>query len=123
MKMKSVLLSAALLGGLLSVPSFARAGVQPDADSAKYQMPVPVKVVNPTGLFRRHEGEIVRLSLIVDVAGRPHDVKIVSASDRNLAERLLPAVAQWQFAPALKNGAPVATSVILPLRLVEDPNA
>ena len=121
MKMKSVILSAAILGGLFSVSSFANVIVEAGPAPEKFEAPVPVKVVNPTGLFRRHEGETVKLSLTVDAAGQPHDIRIMAGQDRNLTERLLPAVAQWRFTPARKNGAPVPARIVLPVQLVDGP--
>jgi len=121
MKMKSVILSAAILGGLFSVSAFANVIVQPGPVPEKFEAPVPTKVVNPTGLFRRHEGAIVRLSLTVDAAGQPHDIRIMAGQDQNLTERLLPAVAQWRFTPARKNGAPVPARIVLPVQLVDGP--
>lgn len=123
MKMKSIVIAAAVLGGLLSTTSFANVIVatNPVSSSVKFEAPVPVRVVNPTGLFRHHEGAIVRLSLTVDATGRPHDIRIVSGWDQNLKERLLLAVAQWRFKPAMKNGAPVSTKILLPVQLVDGP--
>jgi TonB family protein len=123
MKMKSVILSAAILGGLFSVSSFANVIVatSPISAPAIFEAPVPVKVVNPTGLFRRHEGETVKLSLTVDAAGQPHDIRILAGRDQNLTERLLPAVAQWKFIPAKKDGVPVSSRIVLPVQLVDGP--
>lgn len=123
MKMKSVILSAAILGGLFSVSSFANVIVttSPVSSSVKLEAPVPVKVVNPTGLFRRHEGETITLVLTIDAAGLPHDIRLRWGTDQNLAERLLPAVAQWKFTPAKRNGVPVPVRVELPIELVDGP--
>jgi TonB family protein len=120
--MKSVIVSAALLGGLFSVSSFANVVAPLSAPApARFAKPVPSEVVNPAGLSRRHEGETVQLSLTIDEAGRPHDIKILSPKDQNLSRSLLPAVAQWKFTPAMQNGAPVATKVVLPVQLVDGP--
>lgn len=123
MKTKSVILSAALLGGLLSASSFANVVValEPAPSVVKFEAPVPVKVVSPTGLVRRYQGATVTLSLTIDAAGLPHDIKLVQNKDRNLAENLLPAIAQWRFTPAMKNGAPVPAKILLPIELVDGP--
>lgn len=120
MKMKSVILSAAILGGLFSVSSFANVVVQTGTVPVKFEAPVPVKVVNPTGLLRCHAGETVTLTLTIDAAGQPHDIRLMQGNDRNLTTQLLPAVAQWKFTPAKKNGVPVPTRVVLPVQLLDD---
>jgi TonB family protein len=121
MKTRFVLLGATLLGGMLPVATFANVIVPFDSAPPRFEAPLPERVVKPTGLMRRHEGAVVKLSLTIDQAGRPHDIRIVSPQDRNLAERLLPAGAQWRFKPATKNGAPVATKILLPVQLVDGP--
>ncbi len=122
MKIRSVIASAAVLGGFLPVSSFAAviAPLQAPA-AATFAAPAPAAIVSPTGLQRRHEGTIVRLGLTIDAAGRPHDVRILSGQDENLARNLLPAVARWRFTPALKDGVPVETHVVLPIELVDGP--
>jgi len=42
----------------------------------------------------------------------------VSSKDHDLAEAVVVAVKQWRFAPVLVNGTPVATKVVLPVRVV-----
>ena len=58
------------------------------------------------------------MEFVVDTTGHASDFTIKSASDRDLADAVVDAVKQWQFTPALRNGAPVATKVILPVRVV-----
>lgn len=81
--------------------------------------PTPVSVVHPTDLPRQYENATVRVSMVIDRNGVPHDVKAVGPMDRALAERLLPVVSQWRFSPQLKDGKPVDASVVLPLQLIE----
>lgn len=123
MKIKSIVLATAVLGGLLSASSFASVvpTVNPATFSEKFQAPAPAKVVHPTGLLREHIGAVVTLSLTIDAAGQPHDIKIVSPVDRNLKKQLLPVLSQWKFTPALQNGTPVSTKVLLPVQLLEGP--
>jgi TonB family protein len=121
MKSKTIILSAALLGGLLSVSAFA---ITPDVHNQinaalKFAAPTVTKVVHPTGLNRRYEGATITVSLTVDETGQAHDVRILSSDDPALARSLVPAITQWQFSPARKNGAPVPAQVVLPIQLVE----
>jgi TonB family protein len=47
------------------------------------------------------------LSLVVDVDGRPKDIKVVSPLAAGLAEQAVKAVSKWRFQPATRNGMPV----------------
>jgi protein TonB len=121
MKSKTIILAGALLGGLLSVSSFA---ITPDVHNQinaalRFEAPMVTKVVHPTGLNRRYEGATVRVSLTVDETGRAHDVKVLSSDDPMLARSLVPAITQWQFTPARKNGTPVPAQVVLPIQLMD----
>ena len=121
MKTKHIVLAAALLGGLLSTSAFA---VTTDAHAKavaamKFEAPVPAEVVQPTGLSPSLVGETVQISLTIDAAGKPHDVKAMSSHDQALLRNVVAAVSQWKFTPARMNGVPVATKAVLPLRLVE----
>ena len=116
------ILAATLAGGLLCSAVVSSAAVvlsDLTLSTAQDAVPAPVKIVNPTGILPSHRGEIVRLSLTIDEAGLPHNVHFISGRDPNLAEHLLPAVAQWKFTPAMKNGRAVATEVVLPIQLVD----
>ncbi len=121
MKIKSVILSAAILGGLFSVSSFANVIVHTTSAPEKFEAPVLAKVVSPTGLLPRHQGETVTLHLMVDAVGQPHDIRLKWGADDNLTEKLLPAVAQWKFTPAKRNGVPVPSMIELPIQLIDGP--
>jgi len=117
---KILVLSAILLGGVLSTSAFATTASS-HANVAKavaFEAPVVAKVVQPTGLSRRHEGATVTLSMTIDEQGRPSNIQ-VRGNDANLKARLVPAVAQWEFTPAKKNGVAVPTRITLPIELVE----
>ncbi len=120
MKTTKILLSAVISAGLLSTLSWANVIVSPAASvPANFAAPAPASVVSPTGLPNRYVGATVRLTMIIDAAGRPHDIKVVSPRDAALAQKLVAAVSQWQFTPGRKDGAPVSTRIELPLELVE----
>ena len=78
--------------------------------------PAPVEVVSPnvSGYF---VGTSVELSFIVDEKGLPTHITTVEKTDPALAETLVSAVGQWKFSPALRDGKPVATKVLLPIRI------
>jgi TonB family protein len=111
--------AAAFLAGLLSASALSAAVVDRSADAA----PAPSKIVRPTGIPRRFEGETIRLSLTVDEKGRPHNISLLSERDPRLLRELLPVVARWKFSPAVRNGRPVSADVVLPIQLVDTPEA
>ncbi len=116
MKFSTRFFVVALAGGLCSSSVFAQS-----AAKENFVAPAVKQVVSPTGLPRNFEGMSVTLALSVDAAGRPTQVRVVSPRDERLAQSLIRAVSQWVFAPARRNGVPVATEVILPLELVDGP--
>lgn len=118
MKASTLLLAAALAGGMAVPAAHAfNAETARPADLVACTAPVPSRVVAPTGLWRRHEGETVKVALTIDATGQPAEIRVI-AGDRNLQERLVPAVAQWKFEPARRNGEAVTTRVVMPIRLV-----
>ncbi|SDS16647.1 TonB family protein [Opitutus sp. GAS368] len=117
MKIKSLVIASALAGGLFCSAS-ALTTVAP-GKIANFEAPAPESVVSPTRLPASSNGSIVTLSMTIDESGRPHNIKVVSRGDQDLAPRLVSAVSQWKFKPALRNGVPVSIKVVLPLQLIE----
>ncbi len=117
---KFLLLSAALLGGVLSTSAFATtAAAHAQVTKAAFEAPAVTKVVSPTGLSRRLEGATVMLSLTIDANGQPSEIRVMSQDDGALTRSMVSAVSQWHFTPAKKNGVPVTTKIVLPVELVE----
>ena len=81
-------------------------------------VPVPVTVVSPT-VGPEYTGATVQLEFIVDATGKPAEFSVKSATDESLATTVVQAVKQWRFTPAVKNGYPVATKVVLPVKIVD----
>jgi len=120
MNLQRSLLALSFLGGVLATSAVATT-VDAHAKSVaalKIEAPVLTKMVSPTGLTRRHS-ETITLTFTVDASGKPQDVKIVSVNDRSLERSLVPAVRQWEFTPARRNGVVVPMRVVLPIELVE----
>ncbi|HWA26819.1 MAG TPA: TonB family protein [Lacunisphaera sp.] len=117
------LLAATVAGGLLSSAVIASAAVVVDpsvmAETASYTAPAPAKIVSPTGIARRYQGQTIRVSLTIDEAGQPHNINLLSDQDPHLMRQLVPAVAKWQFTPAKRNGHAVRADVVLPIQLVD----
>jgi protein TonB len=58
----------------------------------------------------KHQGAAV-LSVIVDSDGRTRDIRVVRSLGMGLDEKAVEAVRNWRFAPATKDGRPVAVLV------------
>jgi TonB family protein len=125
MKSRILILAAALLGGVVSTSAIA--APSSDTSAAKrtksaIEAPTLAKMVSPTGLSPRYEGDTITLSMVIDAQGQPSAIRVVGNSDRALLQSLQSAVSQWQFTPAKRDGMPVSTHVILPIELVDGPN-
>jgi TonB family protein len=121
MKTFKLLLGATLMGGLLSTSAFAyKEQPTPWPQAARVDIPTVAKVVKPTNLPANLAGSIVTLSFTIDAMGHPQSIKVVSPRNVNLKDSLLPAFAQWRFAPAQKAGLPASTRVELPLKLIAE---
>jgi periplasmic protein TonB len=51
------------------------------------------------------------LWLIVDPEGNPRDIKVAHSLNPGLDQKAVEAVRQWKFAPAMKDGHPVAVQI------------
>ena len=107
------------LGALLPFAASAKSLEQSYIESCRKgtDVPVPVAVVSPQ-VDAYDIGKSVQVEFVVDTTGHTSGVNIKSPTDREFAEAVVDAVKQWRFTPALHNGAPVATKVILPVRVV-----
>jgi protein TonB len=119
MNARHLLLAATFAGGLLSAAQAAVVVSPLSIESPEFTAPVPAMVVAPDAIPRQYQNEVIRVSLTIDAQGRVHHADLLDGRDPGLVKRLLPAIAQWQFKPATKNGQPVAARVVLPLQLVE----
>jgi hypothetical protein len=122
MNLKELFLAATVTGGLFAASALS-AGVviSPLVTESEFVAPAPTKVVAPANIPRHYQNETIRVSLTVDADGRARNVDLLDGRDPNLVRHLLPAVAQWQFKPALKDGRPVSAQIILPVQLVDSP--
>ena len=119
MKIKSLVIATALASSLFAASAHAFTLDANGKSVPHLQVPVPAKIVSPTGLPCGLKGAKVTLKLTIDAAGQPHDITIVTGDTPMLRRSLVAAVSQWQFAPARRNGVPVSTKVVMPLRLEE----
>lgn len=113
----AVLLSLAALAPFASAKSDEQAYI--DSCAKAPNMPVPVAVVSPI-VTPGHEGSIVTLEFVVDATGKPVLFSVKDTPDDTLAMTVVEAVKQWRFKPAEADGKPVATKVMLPVKIVDD---
>jgi protein TonB len=112
------------LGALLPFAASAKTLEQSYIETCRQgtDVPVPISVVAPH-VDGYDIGQSVQVEFVVDTTGHPSGINIKSTSDRDFAEAVVDAVKQWRFTPAQRNGAPVATRVVLPVRVVESAKA
>jgi protein TonB len=117
----AVLLS---LAALTSVVASAKTDEQAYLESCLKGpgVPVPVAVVTPS-VGPEYTGAVVQLEFLVDATGKPAEFSVKSDTDNMLAAAVVDAVKQWRFKPAMRNGAPVATKVSLPVKIVDESTA
>ncbi len=112
-----VLLSLGLFAsGIASAKSDEQAYL--DACRKEPGVPVPTVVVAPS-VGPEFNGATVQVEFVVDEKGQPAGLSVASQTDVALASAVTDAIKQWRFKPAERNGAPVATKVVLPVRIVE----
>ncbi len=56
---------------------------------------------------------VVTLSVVIGTDGKAHDIKVVESLEPSLDANAIEAVKTWKFAPATKNGRPVAAALHL----------
>ena len=113
----------ALILGLLALPLALMAKSPESAYLDGYRgrtgIPVPISVVMPE-LSARYAGQTVTLEFVVDTTGKPEQIASTKPGvDAELLAAVTSAVSQWQFAPALVDGKPVARKVALPVNIVD----
>jgi TonB family protein len=82
-------------------------------------VPVPITVVSPS-VGPGYAGSTVQLEFVVDATGLPIDLKVMSSPDYTVGEAVVAAVKQWRFTPAVRDGSPVATKVVLPVKIIDE---
>ena len=87
----------------------------PEGAKESVNCPTPIKhptvIYNPDPKSPRTSGERtpVVLSLVVGADGKPHDLRVISAPNRDSDSAALEAVRRWTFNPATCDGEPVET--------------
>ncbi len=112
------------LGALLPLAASAKTLEQNYIDSCRKgpEIPVPIAVVAPA--VKGYDiGQTAEVRFVVDEVGMPSGIAITASSDKGFQDAVAEAVRQWRFTPAQRNGAPVATKVMLEVRVVKSAGA
>jgi TonB family protein len=113
-----ILLSLGLLAAPLALTAKTTESAYVESYQGRTDVPVPTSVVMPE-VSGRHVGEQVLIEFVVDETGKPTFLTSAQPGvDSELLAAVLTAVAQWQFAPAVVDGKPVARKVMLPVVIV-----
>lgn len=56
---------------------------------------------------------IVGVGVVVTAKGEPDDLKVVKSLDKDVDRCVVDALRQWRFAPAKKDGKPVAVRIVI----------
>ena len=114
----AVLLS---LGALLPLAASAKTLEQTYLESCRKDpgVPIPIAVVSPPA-GSGFVGETVEVEFTVDAMGKTSGFSVMSSPDHAAADAVVEALKHWQFAPAERNGEPVATKVLLPVRFIDE---
>lgn len=107
------------LGALASIAS-AKSDEQTYLDTCRKDagVPVPVAVVRPS-VGAEYNGTTVQIEFVVDATGKPAEFAVKSTPNDAVATAVVSAVKQWRFKPAEADGKPVATKVLLPVKIVD----
>jgi TonB family protein len=106
----------------LFAASFALAAKNPEqayveSYRGRPDTPVPIAVLAPL-VDDEYAGATVVLDFVVDANGLPTDIAPRESYPAGLVASVVNAVARWKFTPLQRNGVPVATKVVLPVRIV-----
>jgi TonB family protein len=86
------------------------------ADGAKVVAPKVIKSVEahyPAGAAGQRRGGTVQIAVTVGTDGRVHNLRLVKSLDADLAWSAMDAVRSYIFNPAMSDGTPIETEVII----------
>ncbi len=113
------LLSTALLTSALLASSALAFSYKTVASTNPFTAPLPSDIVAPA-LATADAGQSLRVRLTIDEKGQASDVRVLSSVDRALNRRIVKAVEQWRFEPALRDGKAVKVRAVMPIELKLD---
>jgi len=98
MKIKSIVATAALLGVMSATASALT------TTAVSFEAPVPVKTIQPIELPASHRSSAINLSMTIDAAGKPHNIRVADVRDQAAYKRIIATVSHWEFAPPRQHG-------------------
>jgi TonB family protein len=104
-------------GSVIAIPARPdEPGTLLSYDGSRVIPPIAIKAIAPKYPFmdrvRRISGDCT-LGMIVDSEGVPRNVHVVKSVDPRLDESAVKAVMKWRYKPALKDGVPVPSEMIV----------
>jgi len=102
----------------LTIAAALLAGAQEPAATGKDHVsaPVPIHRIDPEysdeARQAHHQGTVI-LSVVVDSAGFPTNIKVIRTLGLGLDEKAIEAVHQWRFKPGMKDGQPVSVAATI----------
>lgn len=117
MKIQSLLLASVVTCSLFAASASALTTVAPTKATVKFQAPAPAKVVQPILVPQSHRSSLVTLTMNLDVAGKPSNVRVVTTGNQASYRDIIATVSKWEFKPAMKNGKAVPSRIELPLEV------
>lgn len=83
------------------------------------KLPVVLKTVRFQAVPTRFNDSTINVVMTIDADGVPREIEGLKPMPLDLANGLVPSLAQWKFSPACdKDGKPVALRIVLPVKLV-----
>jgi TonB family protein len=82
--------------------------------------PVLIHSVNPKftrALRSANVNAVVRVGLVVDTAGKPTQIHIITSSNSSLDKSAMNAVSKYRFKPATLHGQPVPVELVVEVKL------
>ena len=87
MKIKSLVIASALVGGL-----FTSASAITTTPVVTFQAPAPVKTTQHVQVPMSHRGDTVNLTMNIDSAGKPSNIRVANVSDQQAYKRIIETV-------------------------------
>lgn len=118
---RRALLSACAAVFALAVEGSALAQPRPRPEITPPTVVTHVDAEYPKSALARGVHADVTLEVIVDADGHVSKVDVVSSGGKDVDEAAIAAMRQWTFAPATRNGTPVAARIRVPFHFAPPP--